>query len=147
MPSLSYKDDNLETPEWIIEEIEKSTGEKISLDLCANTHNKKAEKCLTIWDDFLTKDLDSFNFGFCNPPRSKNGKFVKRCIEVAPITDVGICMLLCWNDLGNKYMDGLREKILSGQLLWNNLGKVKFNKNGKETKFVSRLSYFWVVIK
>ena len=56
-------------------------------------------------------------------------------------------MLLCWNDLGNKYGEKLIPHILNGSIEVHNLGKIKFNKNGIESEFVSRLTYFWAWFK
>ena len=80
---------------------------------------------------------------WCNPPRSKNGKFVKKAFEQWEKHSIDIVMLLCWNDLGNKYGEMIFESILNGRIKVGNLGKVIFNKNGKPSEFPSRLTYFW----
>lgn len=145
--SLVHKDDYYETPDWLIERIEKITNCDFTLDLCANMNNSKCDQYISEDEDFLTKDLDSFGFGLCNPPRSKNGKFVTKCMDIYDISDDGIVMLLCWNDLGNKYAEKLRNLMFEGRFFYENLGKIKFDKNGIESKHVSRLNYFWVWLK
>lgn len=62
-------------------------------------------------------------------------------------------MLLCWNDLGNKYGEKLLPHILEGNIIVGNLGKIKFYKGrtrgseGEESEYPSRLTYFWAWFK
>jgi len=152
MAGLQHKDDYFETPEWIIKTIEITEGIKFKIDGCANYNNKICP--IYIPDDKYGGALNNeipenqwdFYDGpvFINPPRSKNGKFVKKAFDVWDKSDKDITMLLCWNDLGNKYADRLRGLLLGGQFHYGNLGKIKFCKNGIESKYPSRLSYFWV---
>ena len=146
MTGLQHKDDYFETPEHIVEEIESKTGLTFTLDLCATHENRKTLWYLSEDDDFLTYPIGINTVCFCNPPRSKNGKFVNRVLEWWRYNN-DIVMLLCWNDLGNKYGAKILKGILDGSIEVGNLGKVKFNKNGKESEFVSRLTYFWAWFK
>ena len=149
MTGLQHKDDYLETPEWLVENIELSTGLKFTLDLCATHENRKTLHYIDEHEDLLKQELDNGLVGFCNPPRSKNGKFVSYILNQWLHHNVDIVMLLCWNDLGNKYSTHLRELILenNSNIEVGNLGKMIFNKDGKPTLFPSRLSYFWVWLK
>ena len=99
-----------------------------------------------------------FYLVFCNPPRSKNGKFVIRALEEWKKLDINIVMLLCWNDLGNKYCNEVRENLFNGKFGYGNLGKVAFwkdgkpvlnidKKTGKYVEYPSRLAYFWCWMK
>lgn len=148
VPSLSHKDDYFETPDWLFKFIEIETGLKFKIDICADTYNKKCDMYLPESDNAL-----EFDFGhsklpiWCNPPRSKNGKFVNKVVEQWNKHNVDIVMLLCWNDLGNKYGEKLIPHILNGDIIIGNLGKVKFYKDGVESQYVSRLTYFWAWFK
>ena len=146
MPSLSHRDDYFETPDWLFNDIEKETGLRFQLDACANESNTKCVDFLDEIADTLqcTLAIDPI---FCNPPRSKNGKFVTKMYDTWQEENVDIVMLLCWNDLGNKYGEKLLPHILNGEIRVENLGKIKFCKGGKESEFVSRLTYFWAHFK
>ena len=173
MPSLSHKDDLLETPDWIVQDIEKTSGLKINLDICANHDN---HKCQFYQDESMNALNQEWWYGYkkskfkngrpcfeyhwfegkmysktsvilCNPPRSINGKFVDRAFDQWHKLNIDIFMLLCWNDLGNKYGQKLFPEILKGNIFIKNLGKVKFYKHGIETEFPSRLTYFWAWFK
>ena len=173
MTGLSHKDDLLETPPWLFNQIEKETGLKFNLDIAANHNN---HKCEFYQDEFINALNNEWWYGykkskfkngkpcfeyhwfgdvlkrkiavvFCNPPRSKNGKFVNKAIEQWEHLDMDIVMLLCWNDLGNKYGEQLLDHMISGRIQTKNLGKIKFYKNGKETEFPSRLTYFYAWFK
>jgi len=146
MPSLRHDDDELETPQWLFKKIEDWTGLKFDLDLCANSKNKKCSAYIGKNQDALkiTREMFDFYFPtiFCNPPRSKNGKFVNLVHDIWKECNLDIVMLLCWNDLGNKYGEKLLSGILSQDITVTNLGKVTFDKHGKTTKYPSRLTYF-----
>ena len=153
--SLAHKDDMFETPQWIITDIVRTTKKYIELDLCASDDNSKAVT-------YINEEMNALNrmgnpksweyypkdeIIFCNPPRSKNGKFVELVYYIWKECHINVAMLLCWNDLGNKYGEKLIPHILNGDIKVYNLGKVKFNKNGKESEYVSRLTYFWAWFK
>ena len=146
MTGLSHKDDYLETPPWLFDQIEKDTGLKFKTDMCATFENKKCEH-------FISEEQDMFLLVgtqapiFFNPPRSINGKCVDLACNYWQTRNEDIVMLLTWNDLGNKYAQKLWQYILSGEIQVKNLGKVKFYKNGKETEFVSRLTYLYAWFK
>jgi len=148
---LAHKDDNYETPDWLFKDIEKKTGLRFDLDFCATEDNSK---CI----GYINKKMDALQHkGFnswddddavwCNPPRSMNGKFVNKVYEEWQKNNINFVMLLCWNDLGNKYGKKLIPHIIDGTIEIGNLGKIKFYKNGKESEFVSRLTYLWVWFK
>lgn len=138
----------------MFDNIVKETGLFFETDLCATDDNTK---CMC----YIDKEMDvlrrtAYNFKYhmkdeaywCNPPRSMNGKFVDFCYkEVWNNGMFDVVMLLCWNDLGNKYGEKLLPHIINGDFVVQNLGKVKFYKNGKESEFVSRLTYFWCWMK
>lgn len=155
MAGLVHKDDMYETPDPLKDELEKWTGLKFQLDASANDDNKiclyyisETEDALKI--DWVLKDK-KFTYitytvpVFNNPPRSKNGKFVRKAVEQWKKHNMDIVQLLCWNDLGNKYGEKyLLPYILSGEFKVKNLGKIIFNKNGKPSKYPSRLTYMAV---
>ena len=132
----------------MFKQIEKETGLNFTLDLCATKENTK---CISYVDE--STNMLSLDFKhdicdmFCNPPRSKNGKFVNKIFEIWKEFNCNIVMLLCWNDLGNKYGQKILDEILKGKIIPHNLGKVKFYKNGIESKYPSRLTYFWAWFK
>ena len=144
--SLAHKDDYFETPDWLFNSIVNKTGLEFDLDMCASEENTK---CL----NYINEETDALKFSgdnkviFCNPPRSKNGKFVNKVYETWEGHNTQFVMLLCWNDLGNKYGEKLIPHILNKSIEVHNLGKIKFNKNGIESEFVSRLTYFWAWFK
>ena len=154
MTGLSHKDDLLETPPWLMEKIEKETNLNFMIDLCASEENTKC-------DCFIDKEMDLLKQGdvtfkyhpknealFCNPPRSLNGKFVNFVYDELWLKyRLDIVMLLCWNDLGNKYGERLLPRIMNREIKVKNLGKIKFYKNGKETEFPSRLTYLYAWFK
>lgn len=155
MTGLSHKDDYLETPPWLVTDLESWTGLKFMLDVSASENNKKCPFIIDEGRDALGMDWlvdgtfqsdikipqDSRVPIFNNPPRSKNKKFVLKAGEQWKKHNLDIVQLICWNDLGNKYCDEIRENILSGRIKIKNLGKIKFYKDGKETDFPSRLAY------
>lgn len=154
MTSLSHKDDYFETPDWLFQQIQDETGLEFKIDIACNNKNKKT---ILAW---AIDEPDPMDDGFydglimpicitawCNPPRSENGKWVNHVYKEWQKRNQDIVMLLCWNDLGNKYGEKLLPHILNGEIIVKNLGKIKFNKNGKESKFVSRLTYFWAWFK
>lgn len=174
MTGLSHKDDLLETPPWLFNQIEKETGLKFNLDIAANHDNHKCEFYQDEFMDALNQEWwygykkSKFKNGrpcfeyhwfegekysrptstvFVNPPRSKNKKFVEKIYEQWKRWDINIVTLLCWNDLGNKYGERLLSSIINGEILVKNLGKIKFYKNGVETEFPSRLTYFYAWFK
>ena len=148
MPSLSHKDDYFETPDWLFKQIQETTGLRFETDICAIDENSKC-------DGYIDEEMDALKHNykyscephFCNPPRSKNGKFVNKVYEIWKEFNYDIVMLLCWNDLGNKYGEKLLPLIISGKIKVYNLGKVKFYKNGIESEYPSRLTYFWAWFK
>lgn len=145
--ALSHRDDLYETPKLMVKSIEQETGLKFNIDVCANNENKKCHYYIGEEDDSLKVKWkqSSQTVVFCNPPRSKNGKFVTKAYNEWCEDNIDIVMLLCWNDLGNKYGEKyLFPYILSGEIKVGNLGKVIFDKHGVQSKFPSRLTYFWV---
>lgn len=147
MTSLSHKDDNYETPDWLFNKIQKETGLTFDFDLCATPKNTKCKYYMTELLDTLTWKFTEPRTMFCNPPRSKNGKFVNKIIEIWKELNNDIVMLLCWNDLGNKYGEKLFSHIIDGDIVIKNLGKVIFDKNGVQSEFPSRLTYFYAWFK
>lgn len=151
---LAHKDDYYETPDWLFNDIVKKTKLRFDLDLCANDANTKCMAYVDEEMDVLRRDgrdgYDHWKYHdvndaiWCNPPRSKNGKFVNLVYDVIwSKYNINTVMLLCWNDLGNKYGKKLLPHIINGDFkVVGNYGKIKFNKNGIESKFVSRLTYF-----
>mgnify|MGYP001435497479 CR=1 FL=1 len=168
--SLAHKDDYFETPQWLFQYLQEKTKLYFGLDVSADSYNAKC-------NEYIDEDLDALKQEwivhenralntkckkmelhsgtgthgdasiFCNPPRSKNGKFVEKAYEQWEKNNIDIVILMCWNDLGNKYAQKLMPCILDGSIEIGNLGKIKFNKNGKESEFVSRLTYLWVWFK
>lgn len=152
MPVLMHKDDQYETPKPMVTDIEKDTGLKFNIDVCANQNNKKCHYYIDESENALTVPWkQSFahpTIAFCNPPRSKNGKFVNKAYEEWDKGRIDIVMMLCWNDLGNKYGKKLLSHTLDGSFkVVDNYGKVKFWKDGVESEYVSRLTYFSLWLK
>lgn len=160
MPNLAHRDDFFETPIPIVDNIEKEIGLEFNIDVCANTNNKK---CLIYISEETNALKTSWKktkttVAFVNPPRSINGKFVLKALEEWKRGNIDIVMLLCWNDLGNKYCNEVRKNLFNGTFGYGNLGKVAFWKNGKPVlnvdkktgklvEFPSRLAYFWCHMK
>jgi len=150
---LAHKDDYYETPEYILDMIKNKTGRKINFDVCATKENAVADDCYTEQDDALNKPWMIYDGRgemktvFCNPPRSKNGKFVNKAFQQWSDYNIDIFMLMCWNDLGNQYGEKLIGHIISKDIRVWNLGKVIFNKNGVKSQFPSRLTYMLVWFK
>ena len=165
--SLAHKDDQYETPTWLFDQIRVITGLQFNLDVCADLKNTKCEYYIKEESNALTTDWNFYSscrnkvgtmeeldlklketpIVFCNPPRSINGNFVDKAYQQWKDHNIDIVMLLCWNDLGNKYGEKLIPHIMDKSIIVSNLGKVKFNKNGKTSKYVSRLTYFWAWFK
>ena len=152
---LAHRDDYYETPDWLFDDIVKETGLKFDIDLCADDDNTKCMCYIDEEMDILSR-IDDIHWRyhmirdalFCNPPRSKNGKFVDFIYDILwKKWNFNIVMLLCWNDLGNKYGERLLPHIMNGEIMVKNLGKVKFCKKGVESEFPSRLTYFWAWFK
>tara|TARA_R110000803_G_scaffold160190_1_gene224194 strand:+ start:90 stop:563 length:474 start_codon:yes stop_codon:yes gene_type:complete len=154
--SLAHKDDYFETPAWLFNSIVNKTGLEFDLDMCASEENTTCASGGG-YKSHIDENMDALKYNYrhgdngkaiwCNPPRSKNGKFVNKVYEVWNENNVQFVMLLCWNDLGNKYGEKLIPHILNKSIEVHNLGKIKFNKNGIESEFVSRLTYFWAWFK
>ena len=150
---LAHVDDNFETPESIMNEIKKKTGINFHLDVCATKNNTKCRKFFTKKQDALS--LPSWKILrngkqqniFCNPPRSLNGRFVKRLIYEWITNNYNIVLLLTWNDFGNKYGNPLIDYWKNNEIEITNLGKVYFAKKNKVSKFPSRLTYCWIWFK
>jgi len=148
MPALVKKDDYFETPLWLYYQIEEETGLKFDLDICASEKNKKCDR-------WLSEDFDTLHYKgnytadaiWCNPPRSKNGKFVNYIYDIWQEQNIDVVMLLCWNDIGNKYGEKLLPHILNKEIIVGNLGKVVFDKGGLPSDYPSRLCYFWAWFK
>lgn len=153
MTGLAHKDDYLETPKWIINDIENDTGLKLEFDICATPENAKFNDYYTERDDALNSPWHIFNKNgsykniFCNPPRSKNGKFVNMGYNEWNIFNINLVMLLTWNDFGNKYGEKVIQSWKNNEVKIKNLRKVTFEKNGIITKWPSRLNYCWVWFK
>ncbi len=168
--SLAHKDDYFETPQWLFNYLQEKTKLYFGLDVCADELNAKCNEFIdedlnALEQEWVVHEISDLNtkckkpelhggigtFGgasvFCNPPRSKNGKFVAKAYNQWERNNIDIVMLMCWNDLGNKYAQQLMPCILDGSIVIGNLGKIKFYKYGKESEFVSRLTYLWVWFK
>ena len=164
--SLAHKDDYFETPPWLKDYLQEKTKLYFGLDVCGDELNAVCnefidEKLDALEQEWVVHELPTLNTKckkpelhgghgfsvFCNPPRSKNGKFVTKAYDQWERNNIDIVMLMCWNDLGNKYAQKLMPRILDGSIEIGNLGKIKFYKNGKETEYVSRLTYLWVWFK
>ena len=148
--SLAHKDDYFETPDWLFNKIKSTTGGEYGLDMCASKENTKCNSYITEEMNVLDHNFKEYSKDkiiFCNPPRSKNGKFVNKVYEEWQTHNIPFVMLLCWNDLGNKYGDKLISHIINEDIKVYNLGKIKFYKDGIESEFVSRLTYFWAWFK
>lgn len=151
---LAHKDDLYETPDWLFNAIQKETGLKFKIDVACNEKNAK---CTSAYYDALNQSWIRPLVGnikiakvpvWCNPPRSENGKFVNKAWNEWREHNIDIVMLLCWNDLGNKYGEKLLlPNILNRKIKVRNLGKVIFDKNGKPSEFPSRLTYFYAWFK
>ncbi len=144
---MSHRDDHYETPKPIVKDIEKDIGLKFNIDVCASRDNRKCHYFIGENEDALKEPWkQSFahpTVAFCNPPRSKNGKFVDRAWEQWQTYNIDIVMMLCWNDLGNKYGKKLVHAIVNSDIeIVINHGKIKFWKEGVESEFPSRLTYF-----
>jgi len=150
---LAHKDDYYETPQYIIDMIKKKSNLKIDFDICATPENAVADGYFTEKDDALKKawliydKQGRIKTVFCNPPRSKNGKFVNKAFQQWSDYNINIFMLMCWNDLGNQYGEKLIGHIISKDIRVWNLGKVTFFKNGLISKYPSRLTYMLVWFK
>lgn len=150
MAGLQHLDDMYETPDWIIRDITRITHLEFETDVCANDDNSK---CMFYIDEEMDLLKHDFKYHhpddaiFCNPPRSINGKCVNKLYNVWKEYNINIVMLLCWNDLGNKYGEKLLPHILKKEIMVRNLGKVKFCKDGIESEFPSRLTYMWAWFK
>lgn len=160
MTGLVHKDDYYETPMWLFQKLESWIGGKFILDACANEKNTKCVAFISEESDALKQDWKVYAISpeqpgpffaptFVNPPASKNGKLVKKAIEQHEKHGMDIVILIRWNDLGNKYCDGLRQSIIDGETPYMNLGKVIFDKNGVPSQWPSRLNYLavWLVGK
>ena len=149
---LAHLDDSFETPRYIIEDILKKTRLTLDLDVCATDLNTKCFRFFTEEQDALTL---SWNISkhkkpytvFCNPPRSLNGKFVKKTVKEWQDNNLNIIFLLTWNDLGNKYGQPLVKFWKQSKIHIENLGEVFFDKNGIKSQFPSRLTYCWIWFK
>ena len=152
---LAHKDDHYETPQYILDMIKKKSNLKIDFDICATKENSVADDYYTVSDDALASrspwmiydKWGNMKTVFCNPPRSKNGKFVNKAFQQWSDYNINIFMLLCWNDLGNQYGEKLIGHIINKDIRVWNLGKVIFNKDGQRTRFPSRLTYMLVWFK
>ena len=136
-----------ESPIPLVKDIEKKIGLKFNIDVCANEKNKKCHYYIGEAEDALKvpwkQSFAHQTIVFCNPPRSKNGKFVTKAYEEWGKGNIDIVMMLCWNDLGNKYGKKLLSHIIDGSFsVVENYGKIKFWKDGLESKYSSRLTYF-----
>ena len=147
MAALRHDDDELETPDSLFQMIQDRTGLEFDFDLCANEHNKKTKNYTSNCFDTSFEYYTKFNAIWCNPPRSKNGKVLKLIYDIYDYCDTPIAVLLCWNDLGNKYGHRLLHMIQNNQVSIINLGKIYFYKNKKITKFPSRLTYFCAILR
>jgi len=152
--SLAHKDDEFETPKWLFDKIVKTTGLRFDTDLCASDDNSMCTAFIDEEMDVLRRTREHFQYQhpdeaiWCNPPRSKNGKFVNFVYDILwKECNIDVVMLLCWNDLGNKYGEKIFGSILGKDIEAHNLGKIKFYKNGIESEYVSRLTYFWAWFK
>lgn len=153
MVALVHKDDNYESPDFIIFDIESKSKLKISFDAAATEKNK-------ICDDYYSKEDNALEQSwlifdgkghkkvvYCNPPRSKNGKFARKAHDEWYNNNINIFLLLTWNDFGNKYGQGIIKLWKEDLIHIENLGKVVFNKKGKRSDWPSRLNYCWVWFK
>lgn len=155
MPALVHKDDDYETPDPLFDNIRYETKLRFELDVCASDKKSLCFYWFTKKVNALNRDwiINGYPFTklvdvWCNPPRSKNGKFVRKAFEEWTKHNINIVMLLTWNDFGNKYgQECIVPYWMSGDIEVHNLGKIKFNKNGKPSKYVSRLNYCWVWFK
>jgi len=148
MAALVHKDDYYETPAKLVNFISGYIRHSFTVDLCASETNAKAPKFFTEEYDVLDPkhgDLDlSGEVVFCNPPRSKNAKFITKCFDIWKSGNVTLVVLMCWQDFGYKYAEPVFELIEDGLFSAHNLGKVRFEKNGLPTKHQSRNTYLWV---
>ena len=153
MTGLVHRDDYYETPPIILDLIQRQTGLTFGLDVCANEQNKICQSYISEGDDSLTHDWcmnsECKPTVFCNPPASKNSKFVRKAFEQWNKLNIDIIFLMRWNDFGNKYGQECVETPMKwGQLIErHNLGKVIFYKSGQPSKFPSRLNYCWIWFK
>ena len=150
--ALVHRDDYYETPPPILKDLEISTGKRINIDVSATPDNKVCHYYIGENEDALTmpwkQTFADPTVAFCNPPRSKNGKFVNKAYEEWEKGGLDIIMMLCWNDLGNKYGKKLLTHILNGSFtVEKNYGKIKFWKGGVESEYHSRLTYFSLWMK
>lgn len=150
--SLVHKDDYYETPEWMVYDLKTKTNLDFTLDVCANMANSKCTFYFSEEENALTKEWWRGKgywkpTVFCNPPRSKNGKFVKKALEQWEKHDLDIVILLTWNDFGNKYGQPLIDHLESKSIEIFNYGKVIFDKHGEASKWPSRLNYCAVWLK
>jgi len=143
MASLVHKDDYYETPEDVMLRVRQIAGNP-DVDLCASPNNAKATIFIDEDRDALAtaRDCKFYNYViFCNPPRSKNAAFVNLCYDLWKDGNE-ILLLMCWQDLGYRYGEKIYQGLLRGYFEAHNLGKVRFDKDGKASKFVSRNTYF-----
>lgn len=146
--NLAHKDDYYETPDWLFEDIKTKTGVEFKMDACASMANSKCEIYCSEEEDFLKDGRETTCYSiWCNPPRSKNGKFVKKLIKLWNDYGNDIVILLTWNDFGNKYCDELRPLIGTDEIKIYNYGKIIFDKNGIPSEWPSRLNYCAVWLK
>lgn len=151
MAALMHKDDYYESPKLLVKDIEQETGLRFNIDIAAHELNRKCHYFIGENEDALKVSWKQRfahpTVGFLNPPRSKNGKFVNKAYEQWEEHNMDIVMLLCWNDLGNKYGEKLLPHIINGDFKVKNLGKIIFDKKGIPSEFPSRLTYFWCWFK
>lgn len=143
MPGLVHRDDYYETPTEILAKIREIAG-RIDIDLCADANNAKALVFIDEERDALRVARDwGFENAviFCNPPRSKNARFVDLCYDLWEEGN-DVFVLMCWNDLGNRYGQRILGNILTRKFDTYNLGKVRFLKDRVPSAHVSRLTYF-----
>jgi len=143
MAALVHRDDYYETPEDVMLMVRQIAGNP-DIDLCATPKNAKATVFLDEERDALAS-ARSYGFYntviFCNPPRSRNRDFVNLCYDLWKDGNE-ILLLMCWQDLGYRYGEKIYKGLIAGYFEAHNLGKVRFDKDGKASKFVSRNTYF-----
>jgi len=135
-------DDEWETPKELYDELCEKYGIHPTLDACATTDNRKCATYFTEEDDGLRQHWEFDTW--CNPPHTMTGDFVRKAHNEWLINNINIMILVPANTVSTIWW----HECVEGMTEYHAIkGRIRFIKDGKPSKFVSRNSYILIIYR
>ena len=135
-------DDEWETPKEFFDDLCEKYSINPRLDPCATSANRKCLLFFTEEENGLRQDWE--HDVWCNPPHTMTGDFVRKAHEEWLKNNINIMILVPANTVSTIWWHDCVENVTEYHAI---KGRIRFIRDGKPSKFVSRNSYILIIYR